>query len=100
MDVFTKFTNVFDAAVRNMHKTSTDQTQKCQKYYKMEFQTIGKAFQQLGSALEQDGNYCKLKSKNIYSKNLSLIESYFYIFSESELNKRNYVYWRGLRRYW
>ena len=61
MDVFTKFTNVFDAAVRNMHKTSTDQTQKCQKYYKMEFQTIGKAFQQLGGALQQDGNYCKLK---------------------------------------
>ena len=40
-----------------MHKTSTDQTQKCQKHYKMEFSNIGKAFQMLGSALQQDGNY-------------------------------------------
>jgi sorting nexin-9/18/33 len=57
VDVFSKFSNSFDAAVKNMHKTAADQTQKCQKYYKMEFQTIGKAFQQLGNALQQDGNY-------------------------------------------
>ena len=61
VDVFSKFSNSFDAAVKNMHKTAADQTQKCQKYYKMEFQTIGKAFQQLGNALQQDGNYRKLK---------------------------------------
>ena len=62
MDVFSKFSISFDTAVKNMHKTAADQTQKCQKYYKMEFQTIGKAFQQLGNALQQDGNYRKLKS--------------------------------------
>ena len=60
-DIWAASVRVFDAAVKNMHKTAADQTQKCQKYYKMEFQTIGKAFQQLGNALQQDGNYRKLK---------------------------------------
>ena len=63
VDVFSKFSISFDTAVKNMHKTAADQTQKCQKYYKMEFQTIGKAFQQLGNALQQDGNYRKHCSK-------------------------------------
>ena len=68
VEVFSKFSNSFDAAVKNMHKTAADQTQKCQKYYKMEFQTIGKAFQQLGNALQQDGNYRKLKLVTKYRK--------------------------------
>ena len=60
MEVFTRFTNSFDAAVKNMLKTAADQTQKCQNHYKREFQTIGKAFLQLGQAMEQDNNYGKL----------------------------------------
>ena len=39
-----------------MLKTAADQTQKCQNHYKREFQTIGKAFLQLGQAMEQDNN--------------------------------------------
>ena len=42
-----------------MLKTAADQTQKCQSHYKREFQTIGKAFLQLGQAMEQDGNLRK-----------------------------------------
>ena len=56
VDVFTRFTGSFDAAVKNMLKTAADQTQKCQNHYKREFQTIGKAFLQLGQAMEQDNN--------------------------------------------
>ena len=40
-----------------MLKTAADQTQKCQNHYKREFQTIGKAFLQLGQAMEQDNNH-------------------------------------------
>jgi len=57
VEKFSAFSLSLDTAVKNMHKTSTDQTQKCQKHYKMEFSNIGKAFQMLGSALQQDGNY-------------------------------------------
>jgi len=57
VEIFTKFTTSLDSAVKNMHKTATDQTQRCQTHFKREYQTVGKAFQQLGSALAQDGNY-------------------------------------------
>ena len=77
VEVFSKFSNSFDAAVKNMHKTAADQTQKCQKYYKMEFQTIGKAFQQLGNALQQDGNYRKLKLATKYMENIQELLFYF-----------------------
>ena len=60
VEVFTRFTNSFDAAVKNMLRTAADQTQKCQNHYKREFQTIGKAFLQLGQAMEQDNNHGKL----------------------------------------
>ena len=43
-----------------MLRTAADQTQKCQNHYKREFQTIGKAFLQLGQAMEQDNNHGKL----------------------------------------
>ena len=59
VDVFTRFIGSFDGAVKNMLKTSQDQTQKCQNHYKREFQTIGKAFLHLGQAMEQDGNLRK-----------------------------------------
>ena len=39
-----------------MHKTAGEQTTRCQNHFKREYQTIGKAFDQLGRALEQDGN--------------------------------------------
>ena len=42
-----------------MHKTAAEQTQRCQNHFKREYQTVGKAFNQLGLALQQDGNYCK-----------------------------------------
>ena len=42
-----------------MHKTAAEQTQRCQNHFKREYQNVGKAFDQLGRALEQDGNYCK-----------------------------------------
>jgi sorting nexin-9/18/33 len=57
VEVFTRFTTSFEAAVKNMLKTAADQTQKCQNHYKREFQTIGKAFLQLGQAMEQDNNH-------------------------------------------
>ena len=38
-----------------MKKTCTDHTKKCQKYYNVEFQAIGKAFHKIGCAL-QHGN--------------------------------------------
>lgn len=64
VEVFTRFTNSFDAAVKNMLKTAADQTQKCQNHYKREFQTIGKAFLQLGQAMEQDNNYATTNLTN------------------------------------
>ena len=80
-----------------MHKTAADQTQKCQKYYKMEFQTIGKAFQQLGNALQQDGNYRKLKlatkymdKENRYSRIL------YFIFSEPKFDQCHNMYRRSI----
>merc|ERR1719429_252474 len=57
VEIFTKFTTSLDSAVKNMHKTAADQTQRCQTHFKREYQTVGKAFQQLGQALAQDGNY-------------------------------------------
>ena len=55
VDKFSKFQNLFESAVINMKKTSTDQTKKCQKYYNVDFQAIGKAFHKFGGAL-QHGN--------------------------------------------
>ena len=57
VEIFTKFTTSLDSAVKNMHKTASDQTQRCQTHFKREYQTVGKAFQHSGSALAQDGNY-------------------------------------------
>ena len=57
VEIFSKFTTSLDGAVKNMHKTATEQTQRCQTHFKREYQTVGKAFQQLGTALQQDGNY-------------------------------------------
>lgn len=57
VDVFTKFSSSLDSAVKNMHKTAADQTQRFQTHFKREYQTVGKAFNQLGTALQQDGNY-------------------------------------------
>ena len=59
IEVFTKFSLSLDSAVKNMHKTAAEQTQRCQNHFKREYQTVGKAFNQLGLALQQDGNYCK-----------------------------------------
>ncbi len=55
MSVFTTFSNHMDSAVKNLQKTCADQTQKYQSSFKREYQTVGKAFVQLGSALQQDG---------------------------------------------
>ena len=69
-----------DSAVKNMHKTAAEQTQRCQNHFKREYQTVGKAFNQLGLALQQDGNYCKylgstfslsLLQLNVESRDLS-----------------------------
>lgn len=57
VEVFTKFSGALDTAVKNMHKTAGEQTQKCQTHFKREYQTVGKAFNSLGQALQQDGNY-------------------------------------------
>ena len=57
VEVFTKFTISLDAAVKNMHKTSVDQSLRCQNNFRREYQTMGRAFNQLGTALQQDGNY-------------------------------------------
>ena len=63
VEVFTKFSLALDSAVKNMHKTAAEQTQRCQNHFKREYQNVGKAFDQLGRALEQDGNYCKFDMK-------------------------------------
>ena len=55
LEVFNRFSSVFDIAVKSVQKTSAEQTQKCQGYYKREFQAIGKVFQQMGQAIQQDG---------------------------------------------
>jgi len=55
VQMFSQFTSQFDAAVKNMAKTVADQTTKFQNHYKREYQNIGKAFMQLGSAMDQDG---------------------------------------------
>ena len=65
--MFTRFTTSFEGAVKNMLKTAADQTQKCQNHYKREFQTIGKAFLQLGQAMEQDNNHGNIYKKNHWS---------------------------------
>jgi len=57
VEVFTKFSLALDSAVKNMHKTAAEQTQRCQTHFKREYQTVGKSFNQLGLALQQDGNY-------------------------------------------
>ena len=95
VEVFTKFTNHFDAAVKNMLKTSSEQTQKCQTHYKREFQTIGKAFCQLGNALEQDGNYRKQKKPKIISTNLP--KYYVLAYRKLQPDQRHHVHRRGLR---
>ncbi len=53
--MFTTFTNHMDGAVKNLQKTCADQTQKYQSHFKREYQTVGRAFVQLGAALQQDG---------------------------------------------
>jgi len=53
--MFSQFSTQFDAAVRNMAKTVGEQTQKFQNGYKRDYQVVGKAFMQLGQAMEQDG---------------------------------------------
>ena len=88
MEVFTKFTNFFDAAVKNLQKTSADQTQKCQNHYKREFQTIGKSFIQMGQALQQEGNFRELIFLHMHSvvdvmSNVKLYIKYFFLSAES-----------------
>ncbi len=53
VSVFTTFTNHMDSAVKNMQKTCAEQTQKYQNHFKREYQSVGKAFVQLGAALQQ-----------------------------------------------
>ena len=48
--------NHMDGAVRNLQKTCADQTQKYQSHFRREYQTVGRAFLQLGEALRQDGS--------------------------------------------
>ena len=55
LEIFNKFHNRFDRAVQGMFKLCSDQTRRCQTTAKQEFQGIGKAFNALGSAMEQDG---------------------------------------------
>ena len=55
MEVFNRFSTYLDVSVKAVQKMSAEQTQKCQNYYKREFQTIGKTFQQMGQAIQQDG---------------------------------------------
>jgi sorting nexin-9/18/33 len=53
--MFTQFSSQFDAAVKNMAKTVGEQTTKFQNTYKRDYQVVGKAFLQLGQAMDQDG---------------------------------------------
>jgi len=56
--IFSEFTVTFDSAVKNMAKVASEQTIKCQNDYSRDFSTMGRAFTQLGQAMEQDGgNY-------------------------------------------
>ncbi len=64
MSVFTTFTNHLDGAVKNLQKTCADQTGKFQSHFKREYQMVGKAFMQLGQALQQDG----LNSENEFAR--------------------------------
>ena len=50
---FTRFNISLTSAVRNMYKTTADQTIEYQTHFKREFKTIGKAFTQLGNAMEE-----------------------------------------------
>ena len=59
MSIFTTFTNHMDGAVKNMQKTCADQTAKFQSHFKREYSNVGKAFIQLGAALQQDGMNCE-----------------------------------------
>lgn len=58
--VFTTFTTHLDNAVKNMLKTCSDQTNKYHNHFKREYQTIGKAFIQLGASMQQDATTCKI----------------------------------------
>ena len=64
-----------------MLRTAADQTQKCQNHYKREFQTIGKAFLQLGQAMEQDNNHGKLFN---FIQGCSYEDLTFYIFCKTQ----------------
>jgi len=55
VQIFSQFHTQFDVAVKNLAKTAADQTTKCQNHFKREFQQVGKAFIQLGQAMDGDG---------------------------------------------
>ena len=78
--MFTTFSNHLDGAVKNMLKICSEQTQKYQSHFKREYQTVGKAFMQLGAALGQDGNTRK-KLQNVCC--IFLFFFYQYTFSAS-----------------
>eukprot|EP00095_Tigriopus_kingsejongensis_P004504 maker-scaffold427_size174323-snap-gene-0.33 protein:Tk04504 transcript:maker-scaffold427_size174323-snap-gene-0.33-mRNA-1 annotation:"sorting nexin-9" len=56
VSVFTTFSAHMDTSVKNMLKICSDQTQKYQTHLKREYSTVGKAFQQLGEAMQMSGD--------------------------------------------
>ena len=56
LEIFNKFHNRFDRAVKGMFTLCNDQTKRYQTSGKQEYQNIAKAFMAMGAAMEQDGN--------------------------------------------
>lgn len=87
VEVFSNFTGAFYAAVKNMMKTAQDQTAKCKSQHKHEFQTISKAFLDLGKAMELDGS---LHANNLTSAIKFTGDTYEEIAKLVEDGPRNY----------
>ena len=64
VSVFTTYRNSMEEAVKNLQKTCADQTNKYHSHFKREYQAIGKAFTQLGAAMQQDGQNSSLNLTN------------------------------------
>lgn len=66
--MFANFSQSLDFAVKNLAKVAADQTNKCQNEYKRDYQTICKAFHQLGEAMEsQELQYSQTLNEAIFN---------------------------------
>ena len=55
---FGKFVHLLEKSVTNLQVTALDQIKKMIRHYSREHKTVGNAFRQLGSALDNDTAHC------------------------------------------